>query len=55
MEAETETVGKSTCGRGATGSKKKATPPAKANPKVKRLVAMGRLIKRAEIFILHLP
>jgi hypothetical protein len=40
--ALTEMVGKSTWGRGATGSSKKARAPAAATPKVSRMVATGR-------------
>src|ERR1700743_3370841 len=38
----TEMVGKSTCGRGDTGSLKNATIPAAASPKVSKGVATGR-------------
>jgi hypothetical protein len=43
--ARTEMVGKSTCGRGATGSRKNASPPAAAIPNVSRIVAIGRQMK----------
>src|SRR5262249_44623909 len=41
-DAPTEIVGKSTCGSGATGSKKKAVAPASAMATVRRVVATGR-------------
>ena len=40
--APTEMVGKSTCGNGATGSKRKATLPARATAAVSNVVATGR-------------
>jgi hypothetical protein len=40
--APTVIVGKSICGRGAIGRKKKATPPARAMATVRRAVATGR-------------
>src|SRR3954454_23094060 len=43
-------VGKSTSGRGATGSKKKARIPARASAIVRSEVATGRLINGAERF-----
>src|SRR5208282_3278434 len=46
--APTEMVGKSTCGRGATGRKRKATTPERKIAIVMRLVATGRRIKGAE-------
>jgi hypothetical protein len=49
--AETEMVGKSTCGRGDTGSSKNATAPERAMATVRRVVAMGRRINVSEIFI----
>ena len=52
--AETEMVGKSTCGSGETGSTLKAIPPAMAIAAVSRVVATGRRIKGAEMFTLHL-
>jgi len=53
--AETEMVGKSTCGKGETGSTLKAMPPAMAMAAVSRVVATGRRMKGAEMFTLHLP
>ena len=50
-EAETEMVGKSTCGSGATGSRKKLITPASATPSVTSVVAMGRWMKGAEKFM----
>ena len=50
-EADTEMVGKSTCGSGATGSRKKAIAPASATPKVSSVVATGRAMKGAERFM----
>src|SRR5581483_5280792 len=47
-EAETETVGKSTCGRGETGSNRKATTPDSATAAVSSVVAIGRLMKGEE-------
>src|SRR5271155_4242 len=49
--ALTEIVGKSTCGRGATGSTSNAIAPAIATPTVSSVVATGRLIKGAEMFM----
>src|SRR6202453_2616755 len=46
--AETEIVGKSTWGRGETGSTLKAIPPAIAIAAVSRVVATGRRMKGAE-------
>ena len=40
-DAETEIVGKSTCGNDATGSRLKATRPASAMPRVMSVVATG--------------
>jgi hypothetical protein len=48
--ADTEIVGKSTCGNGATGSKRTATNPARTIPVVRRVVAMGLFMKGAEKF-----
>jgi hypothetical protein len=53
--AETEMVGKSTCGSGETGSTLKAIPPALAIAAVSRVVATGRRMKGPEMFMLHLP
>src|SRR5438093_13671178 len=44
-DACTEMVGKSTWGSGATGNLRKATMPASATPKVRRVVATGRWMK----------
>jgi hypothetical protein len=44
-------VGKSTCGRGATGRKRKATAPERKIAIVMRAVATGRRIKGAEKFV----
>ena len=49
--ASTLTVGISTCGTGATGSLKKASAPASAMPTVNSVVATGRAMKGAEMFI----
>ena len=49
--ALTEIVGKSTCGSGATGSFENARTPAKAMPSVSSVVATGRLMNGAEMFI----
>ncbi len=50
MRACTTTTGKSISGRGATGSRPKATMPARAMAMVSRVVATGRRMKGAEIF-----
>src|ERR1700691_3634662 len=50
-DADTDTVGKSTCGRGDTGRIRKATIPASAMAMVRSVVATGRLINNSEIFI----
>ncbi len=47
----TEMVGKSTCGKGATGSRTNANMPASAMPIASSVVATGRLIKRRDMFI----
>src|ERR1700728_1563301 len=47
-DAETEMVGKSTWGSGDTGSRRKATAPAKPTAIVSSAVATGRLMKGAE-------
>src|SRR5712672_832635 len=47
--AETLIVGKSTCGKGAVGSCKKATNPARAIAAVSSAVAIGRRMNGAEI------
>ena len=49
--ALTEIVGKSTCGSGATGSFEKASTPDSAMPIVSSVVATGREMKGAEMFI----
>ena len=49
--AETEMVGKSTCGSGDTGSTLNAMPPAMAMAAVSRVVATGRRINGAEMFM----
>ena len=46
----TLTTGKSTSGRGATGSRKKATMPARVTAMVSSVVATGRRMKGAERF-----
>src|SRR5260370_33400865 len=46
--APTAMVGKSICGRGATGRKRKATKPERKMAMVSSVVATGRLIKGAE-------
>ena len=46
--AETWIVGNSTCGRGATGRKKYATPPASATAIVRRVVPIGLRMKASE-------
>src|SRR5882724_12549410 len=46
--APTAMVGKSICGSGATGRKRKATAPERKMAKVISVVATGRLIKGAE-------
>src|ERR1035437_4636157 len=51
----TETVGKSTSGRGATGRTSYATAPARAIATVSSVVATGRRMKGAEIFMPALP
>ncbi len=49
--ALTETVGKSTCGNGATGNTINAMAPAIATATVSRVVATGRWMKGAEMFM----
>src|SRR4051794_596494 len=49
-DAETETVGKSTCGSGDTGKSPKHTRPARATPSVRSVVATGRLTKGSVMF-----
>lgn len=50
-EADTEMVGKSTCGSGDTGSSPKATMPASVTPMVSRTVATERRMKTDDRFI----
>ena len=54
-DADTEMVGKSTCGSGATGSRKKPMTPAIATPSVSSVVAIGRWMNGAEKFIAAPP
>src|SRR5580692_9237874 len=49
--ADTEMVGKSTCGRGDTGKSRNATAPASATAAVSSVVAMGRRMNGSEIFM----
>src|SRR6185369_14150103 len=49
--AETEMVGKSTCGRGDTGRRRKASTPASTSPMASRVVATGRFMNGAERFM----
>ena len=49
--ALTEMVGKSTCGSGAIGSSWKPSTPASAMPKVISVVATGRAMNGAEMFM----
>src|ERR1700691_5380642 len=53
--ALTEIVGKSTSGRGATGSTSKAIAPARAIATVSSVVATGRRMKGAELIMPVLP
>src|SRR5271170_3378646 len=50
-EADTETVGKSTCGSGDTGNNLNAATPDKPIAAVSSVVAMGREMKGAEKFM----
>src|SRR5215470_8084358 len=50
--ADTEMVGKSTLGSGATGSCVNAAPPARRTAAARRSVATGRLMNGAAMFIL---
>src|SRR5208283_1895366 len=52
-EAETDMVGKSTCGSAATGNSLNATRPARAIPSVIRVVATGRFMKGVEMLMLQ--
>ncbi len=54
MEAEAEMVGMSTRGMGDTGSRLNDTMPAMATPMVRRVVAIERLMKGVERFIVFL-
>ncbi len=47
-DAETEIVGKSTCGSGATGSDGNATSPTRSMASMISVVAIGRRMKGAE-------
>src|ERR1700678_2729865 len=49
--ADTDTVGKSTCGRGDTGSTRKAAAPDNTTAAVRSVVAMGRLMNGADRFM----
>jgi hypothetical protein len=51
-DADTDTTGKSTCGRGDTGSSPNDTIPASATPMVSRVVATGRRTKGSVMFTL---
>src|SRR5208282_1082647 len=53
--ALTEIVGKSTSGKGATGSTSNAIAPASATATVSSVVATGRRMKGAEMFMQALP
>src|ERR1035437_381506 len=53
--AETEIVGKSTCGKGETGRTLNAIAPTSVIPTVSKVVATGRRIKGAERFIFPPP
>src|SRR5450432_2541931 len=50
-EADTEMVGKSTCGSGETPSNMKAMTPASARARVSRVVATGLRMNGFEMFI----
>jgi hypothetical protein len=50
-EAETEIVGKSTCGKGDTGRNRKAIAPANATAMVSSVVATGLWMNGFEMFI----
>ena len=54
-DADTDTVGKSTCGSGETGSSPKATAPASATPIESSVVATGRRTKGSVRFIRRPP
>src|SRR5690606_18156911 len=48
MLAVTEIMGKSTCGRGETGMKKKASAPDSTSARHDKVVATGRMMKSAK-------
>jgi hypothetical protein len=50
-DACAEIVGKSTCGKGATGRNRNPIKPASVIPIVRSVVATGLLIKGAEMFM----
>jgi hypothetical protein len=50
-DADTEMVGKSTCGSGDTGNNRNATTPASAIAVVSSVVAMGRRMNGSEMLI----
>src|SRR5471030_2834586 len=54
-DADTEIVGKSTLGNGATGNLVNAMPPASRTPKVSKVVATGRAMKGADRFTAGSP
>jgi hypothetical protein len=54
-DADTETTGKSTCGRGETGSSPNDTIPASATPMVSSVVATGRFTNGCVMFIPPAP
>ena len=49
--ADTEMVGMSTCGSGATGSRKNDSSPASTTARVSSVVATGRTMKGAEMIM----
>ncbi|MNR02154.1 hypothetical protein D3C85_1179960 [compost metagenome] len=51
--ADTEIVGISTCGRGATGSRKNASKPAITTARLSSVVATGRMMKGADRIMTH--
>ncbi len=53
--AETEMVGKSTCGSGATGSSGNVTMPISASAADSSAVAIGRRMKGSEMLMRHRP
>jgi hypothetical protein len=53
--AVTLMVGKSTCGSGATGSSRNAITPLSARPIVRSVVATGRSMNGAEMFMCRSP